>query len=171
HASRNEPTRQARCSRERSSRPAGSLWEKLGRGSDRSTLGEDLGDVPGLDQRDMRCAPVRAEANDLPDGDGPDDLDRVLTSHRGSYHAGKSHEPIGDAHDESQGRTAARDRGPHRSVTPASSSAMRPLSAASEKKGSWRRRARDERPTTRTATSTFALSRAFAGLAGRIAAP
>jgi hypothetical protein len=45
------------------------------------------------------------------------------------------------------------------------------LSSSSEKKVCLRRRARIQRWTTRTATSTFALSRGLRGRAGTIAVP
>ncbi len=48
---------------------------------------------------------------------------------------------------------------------------IRVVDAASEKKVSCRRRARIQRCATCTATSTFALSRGLAGLAGRITVP
>src|SRR3989442_592603 len=52
-----------------------------------------------------------------------------------------------------------------------SSSAMRALRAAREKKRSWRRRARIQRSTISTPTSIFALSRGCAGRAGRMTVP
>ena len=58
-----------------------------------------------------------------------------------------------------------------RSLRSVSSSAIRAFNAARVKKVSFRSRARIQRSATWTATSTFALSRGFAGRAGTIAVP
>jgi hypothetical protein len=52
-----------------------------------------------------------------------------------------------------------------------SNSAMRVLSAAREKKVSWRSRARIHRSAIRTPASIVALSRGLAGRAGKMAVP
>jgi hypothetical protein len=58
-----------------------------------------------------------------------------------------------------------------RSLSSTTSSAMRSLSSSSEKKVWLRRRPRIHRCAIRTPASTFALSRACAGRAGKITVP
>jgi hypothetical protein len=58
-----------------------------------------------------------------------------------------------------------------RALSAASSSAIAAFNSASEKKRRWRRRARIQRSTISTATSTLALSRGLRTRAGKIVVP